>query len=105
MGNTDSFLTLDPQMTIVAWTSGAEKIFGYRASEILGQPVFTLVPEDLVESAQTVLRQVMAEGHVNGFYTERIAKNGQRIKIVADLLSVRNASGNHCATQITVRRA
>ena len=104
MSNTDSFLTLDPQMTIVAWTSGAERIFGYKASEILGKPVFTLVPEDLVNSAQAVLREVMAEGRVDGFHTERIAKGGQRIKIVADLLAIRSASGDHCATQITVRR-
>ncbi len=105
MSKTDSFLTLDSQLTIVAWTSGVQEIFGYEAAEILGQPVFALVPEDLTDAAKSVLVQVKAEGHVHGFQTERIAKGGQRIKIVADLLAIRNASGDHCATQITVRPA
>src|SRR5262249_8427703 len=30
--------------TIVSWNKGAEKIYGYRAEEILGQPISVLIP-------------------------------------------------------------
>ena len=57
MSAVDSFLTLDVNLTIVAWTAGVEQIFGYAAAEILGKPVFTLVPEDQRQAAVEVLKQ------------------------------------------------
>ena len=101
----DSFITLDANLTIVAWTSGAKDLFGYEAGEILGQPVFILVPDDERQAAAAILAKVQAEGSVQGFHAERLVKGGGRIKIVADLLAVRNSTGDHCATQISVRRA
>ena len=100
----DSFLTLDSHLTVVAWTSGVREILGYEAGDILGRPVFVLVPDDQREAAAAVIRRVRDEGRVQGFHAERLSKSGQRVKIVADLLAVRNASGEHCATQITLRR-
>lgn len=104
MPEEDAFLTLDPQMTIVAWSSGVQRVFGYHAAEILGKKVFVLVPEDQRESAKDVLNRVTAEGEVKDFHTERITKSGARIKIAADLLAIKNDSGTLCAIQITVRR-
>lgn len=105
MGKIDSFLTFDSQMNIVAWTSGTQEIFGYKPDEILGRSVFILIPEDQKDATVAVLQQVKKEGHFHGFHTERIAKNGQRNKVVADILAIHNSSGDHCATQITVCRA
>lgn len=105
MSKVDSFLTLDRNLTIVAWTAGVREIFGYEAAEILGQPVFTLVPEDQRQAAAGVLERVKSEGHVQGFHAERLAKGGARVRIVADVAAIRDRDGVYCATQITVRRA
>ncbi|OGK96434.1 MAG: hypothetical protein A3D33_14475 [Candidatus Rokubacteria bacterium RIFCSPHIGHO2_02_FULL_73_26] len=101
----DSFLTLDSHLTVVAWTSGAQEILGYAAEEILGRPVFVLVPDDQRQAVAAVMRQVEATGHVRGFHAERMTRSGQRVRVVADLLAIRDPSGEHCATRITVRRA
>lgn len=105
MSAVDSFLTLDVNLTIVAWTAGVEQIFGYAAAEILGKPVFTLVPEDQRQAAVEVLKQLSAENQVSGFHAERLTKQGTRVALVADLLAIRDSTGAHCATQIRVRRA
>jgi len=105
VGTSDSFLTLDPQLTIVAWTSGVQDLFGYEPGEILGRPVFVLVPDDQKDAVVAVMRRLENEGRVDGFRAERLTKSGERVRVVADLLAIRNAAGDRCATQITVRRA
>ncbi|MFQ5830114.1 MAG: PAS domain S-box protein [Candidatus Methylomirabilia bacterium] len=104
MSRTNSFLTLDPELTIVAWTAGVADIFGYEPAEILGRPVFALVPDDQRQAAADVLAKTVTEGRVAGFATQRLTKSGGRINIVADLLAIRSEDGKHRATQITVRR-
>ncbi len=101
----DSFLTLDPRMNVVAWTSGVQEILEYEPGEILGRPVLVLVPEDQRAAVAAVMRRVAEEGRVHGFHAERMTRSGRRVKIVADLLAIRTPAGDHCATQITVRRA
>ncbi len=41
----DGMIVSDETGTIVMWNKGAQKIFGYRADEIIGQPVTVLMPE------------------------------------------------------------
>ena len=41
-------ILLDPQGQILAWLSGAERIFGYSAAEVVGKPASMLfAPEDI----------------------------------------------------------
>jgi len=101
----DSSLTLDPRLNVVAWTSGAQEILEYAPEEILGRPVFVLVPEDQREAVAAVMRRVAEDGRVHGFHAERLTRSGRRVKVVADLLAVRTPAGEHCATRITLRRA
>lgn len=41
----DGIIAADPQGRIISWNGGAEAIFGYRETEILGQPITTVLPE------------------------------------------------------------
>ena len=41
----DGIITVDDTGTIESWNRGAERIFGYTAVEILGQPIAVLIPE------------------------------------------------------------
>jgi len=42
----DAVLGVNRKGTIVFWNKGAERIFGYSSSEILGQPVTRLMSEN-----------------------------------------------------------
>lgn len=45
----DAIISADENGLIVFWNKGAEKLFGYQSTEILGQSVLTLIPEQYRE--------------------------------------------------------
>jgi formate hydrogenlyase transcriptional activator len=56
---------LDAGGRIVAWHSGAERVYGYKSAEIVGQPVSRLYAEDDdAGSLQEELKRAGAEGHL-----------------------------------------
>ena len=47
----DAIVTLDLNDVITSWNRGAEQVFGYSASEVVGKSLDLLVPPELTESA------------------------------------------------------
>ena len=41
----DGIISVDPQMRVIIWNQGAEKIFGYTEREMLGQNAMKIIPE------------------------------------------------------------
>ncbi|HEY4292261.1 PAS domain S-box protein [Luteibacter sp.] len=62
-----AFITTDPEGCITSWSKGAERIFGYSASEAIGRDgdiIFT--PEDRARSAfRLEMDQARTEGRAN----------------------------------------
>ncbi len=73
-----AIFTLDAQQTITDWNSGAERIFGYQRSGIVGQSVeFLFVPEDRPNEPQREMERVKAQGK-SLFERWHLRKNGTR---------------------------
>ena len=79
--------------TITSWNVGAERIFGYRADEIVGRSIFTLVPLELHDAEREVLRRVRLGQPVAFSETERVRKDGERIIIALSVSPIRDSSG------------
>ena len=78
---------------VTEWNPGAERLYGYAREEIVGQPVQTLVPADLVEEETLLLARVTRGERVPPFETERLRKNGARIHVSLTLSPLRDGSG------------
>lgn len=54
----DAIISVDGSFTITLFNQGAEKMFGYPSQDILGQPLRTLLPDDLVASYSSQIQQL-----------------------------------------------
>ncbi len=83
--------TLDGRIT--NWNAAAEQMFGYTAAEAVGQPVQMLIPPEREAEEMGILGRI-AQGHqVPPFRTVRIAKDGRRVEISAQVSPLRDAAG------------
>src|SRR2546427_4186984 len=63
---------------ITSWNGGAEQLYGYTASEVVGTSISVLVPSDQPDDLPEMLKLVRKGRGVDRFETERVRKNGQR---------------------------
>src|SRR5690349_20109727 len=54
----DAIISKTLDGTIQTWNEGAQKIFGYGAHEIIGKPIFTLIPPELYDEEHDILRKI-----------------------------------------------
>ena len=66
---------------ITSWNLGAERIFGYTETEMLGQSVRRIIPPDRLEEEEAVLASIRAGASIRHYETERLAKDGRLIPI------------------------
>src|ERR1700690_1511757 len=83
--------TLDGQ--IRSWNAAATRIFGYEPHEIIGRPITTIIPEELLTEEQGFITKLRRGERVEHFDTIRIAKDGRRIPISLTISPVRDAQG------------
>lgn len=60
----DAIILMDTRGNVAFWNSGAEKIFGYAAREIFGQPVTRIIPERFREAHNRGVKRVAAAGQL-----------------------------------------
>ncbi len=79
--------------TVVTWNKGAEAIYGYAASEIIGQPIDLMVPSDRKEELHSLLSAIRHGRSVPTFETTRICKDSACIDVSLSISPIVNARG------------
>src|SRR5712672_2903517 len=78
----DGLLSFSLEGTIQSWSCGAERLYGYSAQEIAGQPIKTLLPIYELPACEDLLRSAK-EGTLDcNENAERVRKDGARIRVV-----------------------
>jgi PAS domain S-box-containing protein len=89
----DAIIGKDLDGMVTSWNKGAEKMFGYTAQEMVGQPIRTLLPEDHADEEAEILARIRRGERVEHIETVRRKKNGQLIQISLSVSPIRNAAG------------
>jgi PAS domain S-box-containing protein len=89
----DAILSKTLEGYIVSWNAGAERIYGYRAEEVLNRPVTMLCPPERAWEVEENLRRVRRGLPLSHFETSRIRKDGRRIDISLSISPVKDATG------------
>ena len=79
--------------TILSWNSGAERLYGYAADEVVGQPMYVTIPPSLHDEERKILRRLAAGERVEDFVSTRIAKDGRRIEVLMTISPVYDTDG------------
>ena len=75
------FVSVSLEGLVKTWSSGAERLYGYSAHEMTGQPLRQLVPKDEWPSMDSVISDA-AGGKLQEFeITERVHKDGSRVLV------------------------
>ncbi|HYS99331.1 MAG TPA: PAS domain S-box protein [Thermoplasmata archaeon] len=83
--------TLDGQIT--TWNRGAERMYGYTATEAIGQPVSIIVPEDRLDELSQIMNRIRRGEPIHSFETVRVRKDGRRIAASITISPIRDSSG------------
>ena len=78
---------------ILSWNPGAERLSGYSAAEIVGQPVSLLWPPDRPEGPLGFVDRIARGETVLSYETERLGKGGKRVQLSVSMFPVRDAEG------------
>jgi len=89
----DAIVSKDLNGTILTWNRGAERVFGYRADEVIGLPITILLPADRQSEEETILQTLRSGGRIDHFETERVTKDGRRIRISLSVSPITDGEG------------
>jgi PAS domain S-box-containing protein len=78
---------------ITSCNTGAEKIYGYTESELLGKPISILLPPGYEDEAPQILGKIKSGQHIERYETVRRKKDGLDIHMSLTVSPVRNAEG------------
>src|SRR3984957_3819578 len=105
----DAILSKQLDGTITSWNQSAERLFGYKAEEAVGQHITLIVPWERRTEEEDILRRLARGERVDHFETVRKRKDGATVDVSLTISPIRDATGtvigaSNVARDITERR-
>lgn len=105
----DAIVSKDLNSIITSWNEGAEQTFGYSASEVVGQSMRVIIPDDRQSEEDRILSRIRHGERVHHFETIRRRKDGRLIPVSLGVSPIRLASGeiigaSHVARDISEQK-
>ncbi|HUN45091.1 MAG TPA: PAS domain S-box protein [Stellaceae bacterium] len=89
----DAIISKDLNGVITSWNRGAERIFGYVAEEVIGQPVTVLMPPERVDEEPGILARIRRGEPIDHYETVRRRKDGRRLDVSLTVSPMRDGEG------------
>ncbi len=89
----DAIVSHDLEGTITSWNSGAEKIYGYTASEMIGQPMSTLLDDAQIDEWPSNLLRLRQGEPITDIDISRVTKGDRVIYVSLNISPMRDAHG------------
>jgi PAS domain S-box-containing protein len=94
---------------VTSWNSAAERLFGFTAAEMIGQPITRIIPAELQHEEVDILAKLRRGERIERYETTRVRKDGDKVYISLTISPIRESSGEivgaaKIAHDITQRR-
>jgi PAS domain S-box-containing protein len=89
----DAIVSKNLDGIITSWNKGAERVFGYAASEAIGQPIMLVIPQDRQSEEREILTRIRRGERIEHFETVRQRKHGSLIVVSLTVSPVKDGNG------------
>lgn len=99
----DAILSKSLDGTILTWNKAAERMYGYRADEMIGRNVSRLLPPDRPQEVTEILRRLRGGEKIEHFETSRQTKDGNTVQVSLTISPVHDEHGQVIAASTIAR--
>lgn len=99
----DAIISIDGQRLVRTWNSAAERMYRYRAEEMLGQPIERLDPDGARTSTRNVIAQVLASRRPVTLSTDQVRGDGTRVPVNMVVLPISDPDGRLIGISLVAR--
>jgi formate hydrogenlyase transcriptional activator len=89
----DAIISLDLEGMITSWNRAAERIYGFDEGETIGQRITLIVPFELRDEEEMILRRLRAGARIEHLETVRLTKQAKRVNVSLTVSPVKDWSG------------
>ena len=89
----DAIVSKDLDGAITSWNQGAERLFGYRAEEVVGRSIRIIIPAERQSEEDEVLTRLRRGERIKHFETMRRRRDGSEIPVSLTVSPVRDQGG------------
>ncbi|WP_328471058.1 PAS domain S-box protein [Actinoplanes sp. NBC_00393] len=101
--SSDAIISSTLDGTLTSWNSGAERIYGYTAEQVLGRPLSDLIGIDQPERLRWALAELAAGRQIRMDETPRIRSDGTAFLVSVIVSPIRDEHGEVVAVAATER--
>jgi len=89
----DAIISRTLDGTVLTWNPAAERLFGYRADEIVGRSIAVVIPEDRQDEEPDFLKRTVAGERIAHHESVRVRKDGSTFDVSLSMSPVRDQGG------------
>ena len=90
----DAIISKTADGVVTSWNAAAERIFGYRAEEMIGQPIAILAMPGQEDEMPAILRRLAQGERVEHFETARRRRDGSTVLVSLTVSPILDKDGN-----------
>lgn len=79
--------------SVVSWNRGAEKMYGYTASEVVGKELSVIIPPGINDELPDILSRIKKGEIITHLETKRLRKDGEIIDVTLTISPIMDAAG------------
>jgi len=99
----DAIISKDLNGIVSSWNQSAERLFGYSAQEMIGQPITLIIPHERLAEETEFLERLQRGECIAHYETVRVDKQGRSIDVSVTLSPVCDSTGAVVAISKSVR--
>lgn len=90
----DAIISKNFDSIITSWNDAAERLFGYTATEMIGESILKLIPPDRLEEEPRIITRLKQGERIEHFETKRMTKGGSLLDVSMTISPVKDAQGH-----------